>query len=348
MTQSMSEAIFSVVNLREASSYPSNAPTAITNAMVRGSSATQPQTTTKTMVSYGPSDVANLPLLLPFAFKNPSESIIIRSIMNEQHAADALANAKKREETLRVELQKAKSSGDQQDNAEVGGNRKSASAAPGGGGALVVAKKNPKSKQQVARIRDIEYQIDCAVRAVAECRTKLNDSSTWTRSRLHSEYSKRAVLLESESRSYAELEEAYTFLVARVASTASILSGDYYHEQRLAYVTEMLPVMKRVGDKDGRESLSALPYVQKFQADTSMIDAMIEEMHQLGITQALRSRYEKGQGSNAAKFKVLKHAEEILDRREVETGELARKHYRKRSIKLHPDRNGEVSILFSF
>ena len=164
---------------------------------------------------------------------------------------------------------------------------------------------------------------------------------------LRSEYSKRAVLLDSESRSFAELEEAFHFLLARVLSSVGD-HDEYYHEQRVCYVNEMLPVMKRVGERGARESLSALPYVQKFQADESMIDAMIDEMHQLGITEGLRSRLEKRMGSDPAKFKVLKHAEEMLDRREVETGELVRKHYRKRSIKLHPDRNGEVSILSFF
>ena len=351
MTESI-EAFFAVASLA-ANPQSSIAPSAANNAIVRGVGASQ---TTTTTVSYNSSDVANLPLLLPFAFKNPPESIVIRAIMNEQHAADALANAMKREEALRNELQKAKSSGDhQQENADVGGwSRKKAPSHSGGGGALVAAKKNPKSRQPAgkssaasSRIREIESQIEGATHAIAQIRARVSDSASWTRAMLQSEYSKRAVLLDTESRSFAELEEAFHFLVARVASSEAG-HDEYYHEQRVMYVNEMLPVMKRVGERDARESLSALPYVQKFQADESMIDAMIDEMHQLGITEGLRSRLEKRMGSDPAKFKVLKHAEEMLDRREVETGELVRKHYRKRSIKLHPDRNGEVSILSFF
>ena len=351
MTESI-EAFFAVVSLA-ANPQSSIASPAATNAIVRGVGASQ---TTTTTVSYNSSDVANLPLLLPFAFKNPSDSIVIRAIMNEQHAADALANAMKREEALRNELQKAKSSGDhQQENADVGGwSRKKAPSHSGGGGALVAAKKNPKSRQPAGknsaastRIREIESQIDGATHAVAQCRARMSDSASWAGAMLRSEYSKRAVLLDSESLSFAELEEAFHFLLARVLSSVGD-HDEYYHEQRVCYVNEMLPVMKRVGERGARESLSALPYVQKFQADESMIDAMIDEMHQLGITEGLRSRLEKRMGSDPAKFKVLKHAEEMLDRREVETGELVRKHYRKRSIKLHPDRNGEVSILSFF
>ncbi len=357
MTESI-EAFFAVVTLAS-NPQPNIAPPATTNAIGFGVGATQPQQTTTmtTTESFNSSDVANLPLLLPFAFKNPSENIAIRAIMNEQHAADAHANAMKREEALRNELQKAKSSGGdhQQENADVGsGSRKNAPFHSGGGGASVAAKKNPKSRQPAsknsaasarARIREIERQIDGATHAIAQCRARMSDSANWARTMLQSEYLKRAVLLDPESRSFAELEEAYQFLLARVAALTELGHDEYYHEQRVAYVNEMLPVMKRVGERDARESLSALPYVQNFQADQSMIDAMIDEMHQLGITQRLRSRLEKRMGSDPAKVKVLAHAEEMLDRREIETGELVRKHYRKRSIKLHPDRNGEVSIL---
>ena len=313
-------------------------------------------TTTSTTESYGASDVANLPLLVPFASKRPSESIVIRAIINEQHANDALATAIRREETLRTELQRVKSSGDQQqENVDLCGTRRnvpSSSVGNGGGGTTVVPRKNPKSKQAAgknaataARVREIESHIDAMTHAIAQCQTRLGDSANWTRAMLQSEYSKRAVLLESDSSSYAELEEAFNFLSARVTSSSTGQSGTetYFHEQRLAYVSEMLPVMKRVGERDSRDSLSAFPYVRKFQSETSLMDAMIDEMHQLGITQGLRSRLEKRLGSDPAKFKVLKHAEEMLDRRELETGELVRKHYRRRSVKLHPDRNGEVS-----
>ena len=321
-----------------------------------GGGATQSQTTTTTATttSYGASDVANLPLLVPFASKRPSESIVIRAIINEQHANDALANAIRREETLRTELQRVKSSGDQQENVDLCGSRRNvpSSSSGGGGGAMVVARKNPRSKQAAGknpatapRVREIESHIDAATHAIAQCQTRLSDSANWTRAMLQSEYSKRAVLLESDLASYAELQEAFNFLSARVTSSSTGQSGPelYFHEQRLAYVSEMLPVMKRVGERDTRESLSAFPYIRKFQSDPSMIDSMIDEIHQMGITQGLRSRLERRMGSDPAKFKVLKHAEEMLDRRELETGELVRKHYRRRSVKLHPDRNGEVS-----
>jgi hypothetical protein len=357
MTNSIPQAYFFSLLAVPATTQLNDASPATTANAIAIVRATQPQTTssstTATTVSYSPSDVANLPLLLPFACTRPSESIVVRAIMNEQHAADALANVVSRKETLQTELQRVKSSGDQQENQDLRGRRRNVlSSSCLSGGALVVARRNPKSKQTsskkaatTARVREIESQIDAATHAIAQCQTRLADSANWTRTMLQSEYSKRAVLLESDSRSYSELEEAFNFLSARVASY--VLSSEvHFDEQRLAYVNEMLPVMRRVGERDTRESLSAFPYIQKFQADPPMIDAMIDEMHQLLITEGLRSRLEKRMGSDPAKFKVLKHAEEMLDRREVETDELVRKHYRRRSVKLHPDRNGEVSIHF--
>jgi hypothetical protein len=63
--------------------------------------------TVMSRVAFGPEDVANLPLLLPFEIRNPSESVLIQAIVNEQHASDALVAAMECEETLRTELQKA-------------------------------------------------------------------------------------------------------------------------------------------------------------------------------------------------------------------------------------------------
>ena len=107
----------------------------------------------------------------------------------------------------------------------------------------------------------------------------------------------------------------------------------------------MLPVMKKVGDKNFATSLVALPYVKSFQADdpeSPIVAAMIDEMHQLAITEGVRVRLKDNTKDEARR--VVKHAEETLYDREVVTGELVRKHYRKTSIKLHPDRNGEVSL----
>jgi len=166
---------------------------------------------------------------------------------------------------------------------------------------------------------------------------------------LQAEYSKLAVTLNPESSHYIALEEAFAFLCPPLNTADG--TEDYYHEQRLAYVKEMIPVMKKVGEKTPATSLVALPYLQKFQASevesgspsspSILVTALIEEMFQLAITEGVRVRLEKQIISDPAKFKVLKHAEEMMVQREVETGELVKKHYRKRSIKLHPDRNGE-------
>lgn len=160
---------------------------------------------------------------------------------------------------------------------------------------------------------------------------------------LQAEYSKLAVTLDEDSEHFKELEEAYSFFCPRPSTAAD--TEDCY-EQRLAYVREMIPAMKQVGEKNFPTSLMALPYIRKFQCgddpESPIVAALIDEMHQLAITEGVRARLEK-LVDDPAKLEVLKHAEESLNCKEAMTSELVKRHYRKKSIKLHPDRNGEVS-----
>ena len=178
-----------------------------------------------------------------------------------------------------------------------------------------------------------------------------------TTAMLQAEYSKLVITLDPESQQYADLEESLAFLCPRLGtSDSSDGTEDYYHEQRLTYVKELIPVIN--GD-NGRsltgpcvrhspDSFTALPYLKKFQCCgeegdkevAPIIAALVDEMYQLSITDGVRKRLEK-QLDDDAKRKVLKHVEEVLALKEVITNDLVKKHYRKRSIKLHPDRNGE-------
>lgn len=313
--------------------------------------------TPPTTVGYGAMDVANLPLLMPFQIRNPAESLLVKAIMNEQHASDTLVAAMKSEERLRLELQKAASSPDDKDeraknaassSTSTGANTKKGGS--GGNSANNSKKKVVKNANTIALMKTIENQIQHQQHVVATCQQNFVTASNWTCAILQGEYSKRVVLLDPESRSYADLEEAYTFLSARTSTKNDggfipTEENEYYHEQRIAYVRETLPVMKAVWrdgrDRNGlRDSIATFPYVYKLQCEDTLLDALREEMHQLAIVQGLRSRLDK---SDPAKNKVLRHAEEVKNRKEVETSDLVRKWYRRRSVKLHPDRNGEVS-----
>ena len=190
---------------------------------------------------------------------------------------------------------------------------------------------------------------------------------------LQAEYSKLVITLDPESKRYNDLDESIEFLCPRLNKHNNSGSGtgsgneisnlftndgteEYFHEQRLTYVKELIPVITKVGPQHTIEDLDMLPYLQKFQCTSNasvsdlgtsssiIVKALIDEMYQLQITEGVRSRI--GKEPTKAEYKVLKHVEEMLDRKEIVTSELVRKHYRKRSIKLHPDRNGEVRYVY--
>ncbi len=298
--------------------------------------------TTATQVAYGAADVANLPLLLPFQIRIPAESALIASIMNEQQASITLAAAMKREEKLRTDLQKAASSSSSDDKNELATKNKG-----GSRNAAIIAnsKKRGRSVATVAVMKTIQNQIQAQQHVVAQCQQNLVTVTTCTRAMVQAEYSKRAVILDPESRQYRDLEEAYLFFSARIGKKDGVPIDDpdnYYHEQRIAYVREMLPIMRKVGTYDTRESIAELPYVRQAQCEDALLDAFRDEKYKLAIAEGLRRRLDKN--CDYAKNKVLRHAEELLTRSEVEASDLVRKWYRRRSVKLHPDRNGEVSV----
>lgn len=317
---------------------------------------------TTTPVSYGAVDVANLPLLLPFQIRNPTESALITALMNEQHASETLVAAMKREETLRTELQKAASSSldDKNENANTVNRNASSSSSPasgvcakatkktgcGGNATANNSKKKGKSAKTVVLMKTIQNQIQVQQHVVTQCQQNLASASNWTRAMVQAEYSKRAVVLDPESQQYRDLEEAYLFFSARVGKNDGVPTDEpdeFYHELRIAYVKEMLPVMKKVGSRGDttRESIAALPYVRQFQCDVRLLHAFRDELHQLAIAQGLRARF--NQNRDPVKSKILHLVEEVRRRKEAETSELVRKWYRRRSVKLHPDKNGEVS-----
>jgi len=308
---------------------------------------TQPKQPQAIIATHFPVDIASLPLLQPFQIKKPAESSIVNTIINEQHANDTLTVMMNQEEKLRGDLQKAKNE-DSKDNED--SNNDSTKAGKSTGNAKKSYKKSTKKQSNAAniqKIKEIECQIDTVSLTLHQCRQNLAQFTGWTKAMLQAEYSKLAVTLDQNSQDYSDLEEAFSFLCPRLTGVTNSDHEEYYHEQRLAYVKEMIPATKKAGERNFPTSLMALPYIVKFQCDdpeSPVVAALIDEMHQLAITECCRARLEKQIASDPAKFKVLKHVEEMLDRKEVVTTEVVRKHYRKRSIKLHPDRNGEVSV----
>lgn len=364
------------------------------NALVeRETTATTATATTAVIVSHTAEQIASLPLLAPFKIKNPNESTIVNTIINEQHAYDSMLAYVQREEELRSELQKVKSGNNEDSNKDGEKNNKDAD---GSNSKALVTTSNSnnnnnakggkkKRKQQklkelesnidTTKVKELESQIDLISLAVNQQRVNLEQFANWTKAMLQAEYSKLVITLDPESKRYNDLDESIDFLCPRLnkhnyggSSNGNEISNlftndgteEYFHEQRLTYVKELIPVIQKVGTKSTIEDLDVLPYLQKFQCTSSsssvgdnsgaagqsspIITALIDEMYQLQITEGVRSRI--GKEPTKAEYKVLKHVEEMLDRKEIVTSELVRKHYRKRSIKLHPDRNGEVRYVY--
>ncbi|KAL7550086.1 hypothetical protein ACHAWF_013319, partial [Thalassiosira exigua] len=330
------------------------------------------------VVPHDPNEIAALPLLRPFRIRRPEESSIVHTVINEQHAADTLAAVMAEEGKLRADLLKAQGGKDDKDERdERGGGKQGGSdkgkdggkggkppAASGGGKrSKKLSRRMASDPERLEKVRELESQVEAASLAVHQCRQSLAQFAGWTHAMIQAEYSKIAVTLDPDSERCAELEECFCFLCPRppgsgtdpgdagsprtrqkiVRDASGNAADEARHEQRIAYVREMIPVMRRAGERNFATSLVALPYLKKFQCDdpeSPVVGALIDEMHHLAIAEGCRARLGK-ETSDVAKFRVLKHAEEALDRKEERTSDLVRKHYRKRSIKLHPDRNGE-------
>lgn len=309
-------------------------------------------------------EIATLPLIKPFQIKNPAQSTIINTIINEQHTHDSLLLLIQQREKLHKESLKIENDDVKEQKKDNKSSNKGVLVSKGGGGGGGKKNKIQLSKEAIQQMKDIDNQIEIIQRTIDEQRQVLVQFTNWTKAMLQAEYSKLVISMDMDSPQYIELEEALSFLCPREGGSIGGRPNDgteeYFHEQRLAYVKELIPVIKKIGDKGSitPEAFLTLPYLQKFQccdetgtgsspgeSQSPIINALMDEMYQLSITEGIRIRLDK-QLDDMAKLKVMKHVEEMLDRKEIVTSELVRKHYRKRSIKLHPDRNGEVRVVF--
>eukprot|EP00577_Skeletonema_sp_RCC1716_P004235 CAMPEP_0113406952 /NCGR_PEP_ID=MMETSP0013_2-20120614/19790_1 /TAXON_ID=2843 ORGANISM="Skeletonema costatum, Strain 1716" /NCGR_SAMPLE_ID=MMETSP0013_2 /ASSEMBLY_ACC=CAM_ASM_000158 /LENGTH=1333 /DNA_ID=CAMNT_0000292841 /DNA_START=71 /DNA_END=4069 /DNA_ORIENTATION=- /assembly_acc=CAM_ASM_000158 len=305
-------------------------------------------------------EIANLPLLAPFrsvTFPNPESSPLIQSLLAEQEVANVVQLYQNREDTLRDELVKLINDAEKAEKEKAKELAASSSSAAAKNNNKVAKKKDkPKLSALVQKkIKDIESEIKDTDKLCTQYKQELIVYTQHTRGIFQSAYTKIALKLEVQNNSKAieALEESFSFFCPRqtIATVVSVNDGygstqqqhqDVWDDsQRVAYVREMCPVM-RAHVRPLSVGLFSLPYIKKFHCtpDTPVIvEALLDELYQKTITEELKSRLKDVMED--ARLKVLRHCEEVLQKKTELTTELVRKHYRKKSIRLHPDRNGE-------
>jgi hypothetical protein len=84
-----------------------------------------------------------------------------------------------------------------------------------------------------------------------------------------------------------------------------------------------------------------LPLIQQFQCDihTPLVKSMMDELWHHLIYEEVRQKFKDV--TSTSKSRMMKYTSDTLERSNLEVQESIKKHYRKKSIKLHPDRNGE-------
>ncbi|KAL7500822.1 hypothetical protein ACHAWT_008998 [Skeletonema menzelii] len=296
-------------------------------------------------------EIANLPLLTPFrsvTFPNPEASPLIQALLHEQELGNVVTLYQNREDTLRKEL------GTIINDAEKAEKEKAKEAKANTSSNKVANKKKDKPKlsaQVQKKIKGIETEIRDNDKLCSQYKQELLVYTQHTRGIFQSAYTKIALRLETQNNSKAidALEESFSFFCPRQTIEALVNVNDGFGEhrdvwddsQRVAYVREMCPVM-RAHHRPLSVGLFSLPYIKKFHCtpDTPVIvEALLDELYQKTITDEMKIRLKDV--TDDARLKVLRHCEEMLEKKTEVTTELVRKHYRKKSIRLHPDRNGE-------
>ncbi len=214
-------------------------------------------------------------------------------------------------------------------------------------------KDKPKLSAQVQKkIKTIEADIRANDKLCSQYKNELIVYTQHTRNIFQTAYTKIALRLEVQNNSKAieALEGSFSFFCPRQTIEAVVVNvgeSQQQHQdvwddsQRVAYVREMCPVM-RMHQRPSNVGLFSLPYIKKFHCtpDTPVVvEALLDEMYQNTILDELKSRLKDV--TDDARLKVLRHCEDVLEQKTELTTELVRKHYRKKSIRLHPDRNGE-------
>ncbi len=121
---------------------------------------------------------------------------------------------------------------------------------------------------------------------------------------------------------------------------------------RLIYIKEVVPIVTKCRGY-ARDHIIKLPYLTQFQAidkddktGTAVIDALLCEQRVIAFVSTLEAAYKKVNSStppstSEALLRALKDHEEYLETVVESTSTIVHKHYRKKSVKIHPDRKGE-------
>ena len=305
-------------------------------------------------------EIANLPLLQPFrtvTFPNPESTQLIQALHTEQEVANVVELYRNRVTTLREERSKLiseaeKSAKDHKDQQSANNSNSSSGATGGNANKSQKLKKKdnkPKLSQQVqSKLKQMDNEIRNNDDMASRYQQELLLHTQYTRGIFQMAYTKIAMRLETQNATAATidaLEESFAFFCPRQTIQSNIINNQdqelWDDSQRVAYVREMCPVM-RAHHRPSSAGLFSLPYVTKFQCtpETSgVVMAILDELYQKTITEEMKTRMKDV--TDEAKLKVLRHCEDMLEKKTELTTELVRKHYRKKSIRLHPDRNGE-------
>jgi len=266
---------------------------------------------------HSPNDVALIPLLQEFQITN--DSPLIAQILLEQQLVDTLSLIRLKEKEAREKLKK-----DEAEASEQAKNNSSSRQDPQGSKKkskkLVLSKEGKIAKEQA------EMLLENILHAYRQAQGRLDAQAHQTQQAIVSHH---GVILQKVPKD----EDCNLFL--------SAYKELWDNEKRHLYIKEMIPVMKQVGEENNGENVIQLPYIQLFQiseADSPIVTALINEQYLLDIDTELKRRIAKPDSDQKI---LIKNSEEKLSSCSEAAAALIQKHYRRQSVKIHPDRKGE-------
>lgn len=181
------------------------------------------------------------------------------------------------------------------------------------------------------RIKALTAELDTISSSLISQRQDLQHLNNFVRSALQCEYSKLAVTLSPDSSQYTHLEQCIDYL--------------FNDEDRCTYFVEMASILKKMTRSKSTQGVEALPLIQQFMPSSQIIESLQEELwhHSLyeEIRKSLSNRTTASAHLTGSQQKLLKYASDSLEKASAVAIDRIKKHYRKKSIKLHPDRMGE-------
>ena len=261
---------------------------------------------------HSPKNVALIPILKRFKLTN--DSPLITQILLEQQLVDTVSLVRVKEREVRNKVKKDEAEANEQAKSDNGKESK---------------KKSKKQSKECKKAReDAGRSLEHILDAYDRTKERLNAQAQRTQQAIVTHHG--AILQKMDSASGEEHD----------------LFGSAYKElwdndKRHLYVKEMIPVMKQVGEENNVDDVIQLPYVRLFQitdAQSPIVSALVTDQHLLEIHTELSKRIAK---PDSEQKKLIKSAEVALSKHSEATIALIQKHYRRQSVKIHPDRKGE-------